>query len=165
MGCGGFYGGCGPCGGGAYNNFNDGYANGYCGDANRAAYGQNYNDVVCNNREVYYEKENCFRSDNASCCADVENANCNNWNQGCANGSCGNYGGCGPYGGGCGPVGGCGYGGGCGPYGGGYGGPRRYGYGGYGPYKKGYGKNYGTPNGKLHKNLGYNAAKKSGHHD
>ncbi len=110
------------CGGG-YNNYNSGFGNGYGANVNRNAYGANCNDVVCNNREVYYERDNCFRSNNNSICGANENDCCGGYNNGCASGNCGyngGFGGCGPCGpvvGGCGPiVGGCGpVVGGCGP--------------------------------------------------
>ncbi|XWV25938.1 hypothetical protein QJ857_gp1142 [Tupanvirus soda lake] len=159
--CGGFYGGCGPCGGGYYDNSfaNNGWNNGYNADHAQDSYAARNSNVVANKREVYYEKEACYNSNDSACCANRERDQCGSWNGGCN--SCGNYGT---------GYGGCGYGG-PGPYYGGCGPRKFYGksYGGY--YKPyGYGKNYGprgfgAPNAKLHKGLGYNVAKRSGYDD
>lgn len=163
----GYLGGCGPCGnfcGGCNSGCNSCYNNNYgCGanaDHARDAIASNRCGVTGRNREVYYERDNCYNAANESCCAGSERDCCNNWNGGCSNGYNNNWnngGGCGPYVGGCGPyVGGCGVGGcgvgGCGPYGGGFYGP--------GPrkvWKGGYGRYGGAPTSRLHKNLGHNS--------
>lgn len=192
MGFGGFYGGCGPfggcgpCGASGYNNCNN-YNNNCFNDGSNCAYDQNVYganncNVACRNREVYYERDNCYNNCAANCygantagCANnycCGNNNCGNCNSCGYNNGCGPYFGGGCFDGGCGPVGGCVDGGCGGPIGGcadgGCGGPigigagfrgRGYGRGGIRP--GGY-KSYGTPAGRLYRGLGFNADKRSG---
>lgn len=133
MGYGGF-GGCGPCGdfggcgygggcgdGGYYgnncNNFNDynrGAESACCADACNNNYAQCCNDTACKNREVYYEKESCYNSNNAAVNANTGRFRNNNFGRRFGAGCCGankcGYGGFNGYGGrgyGCrGPYGG-----------------------------------------------------------
>lgn len=161
--CGGFYGGCAPCApciapcGGGYYNDNYGvnnYADGYNNNCAADSCAGRTNDVVCNEKEVFYKRENCYRAhDDAYCGNRYANNNCG-YNNGC--GSYGNSNGCGygGFGGGCGYGGfggGCGYGdAGCGDVA-----PRRA----YNNRQR-FGRKPAT---NLHKNLGHNVAKKSGY--
>ncbi|AEQ32590.1 hypothetical protein [Acanthamoeba polyphaga mimivirus] len=158
-----FYGGCGPCGGGGYNGYyNDGYNGGYGASGCSDAYGAAANNVACKKREVYYEKEDCYNSQNAASFGNRQAAAANGWNGGCRSGGAGgwNNGGWG----GCGPIGPIGCGAPCGP------GPIGCGagpfIGGGGCYDGGCGPNYrkgyrtpGAPAAKLCKGLGYNKKK------
>ena len=169
--CGGFYGGCGPClpppcGGGYYNdNYGvNNYADGFNNNCAADSCGGSTNDVVCNENEVFYKREKCYRShDDAYCGNRYANNNC-----GCNNG-CGSYGGSnggnyGGYGGGCGGGYGGGYGGGCGDAG--YGPDAGVGFPGCSAPRRAYGSQnkFGkAPAARLHKNLGHNQAKKTGY--
>lgn len=172
--CGGYFGGCGPCGGNYFNNSygNNGYGNGFNSNGARENNAFVNNNVNANCREVYYEKDSCFNSNNTACCANRECDSCNGYNNGCNSygcnsGSCGGFGGCGPVCGpvggcgpvGCGPVGDCGFNGGCST--GGCGpvfnnGPRRN-------YGRGINRGFGgaAPNARLQKNLGFRGNRKN----
>ncbi|BCS83349.1 hypothetical protein QLL95_gp0774 [Cotonvirus japonicus] len=153
----GFYGGCGvPCGGGFNNYYNNGFGSGFGNNRCQDNFGACTNNVSGKNREVYYEKENCFNSNNSNFCGNRVADSCNGWNNGCASGGAGGWNN--GWGGGCGPIGGCGIvGGGCGPVVGGCG-PVVGGCG-FGPFA---GKTYRRqgPGTKLCKGLGYKSHKK-----
>ena len=150
------FGGCGPCGYGNNNYYGNGFNRGYGNNFAKDGYAARNADVVCNSREVYYEKDNCYRARDAAVCGNNEVGCCGGYDNGCVNGGCSSYGGCGPVG--CGPVG-CadGFDDGYGPMGGYVDGYGRKGHGKHGGYK-----GHGTPSSKLHKNLGHNVSKRSG---
>lgn len=96
----------GPCGGGYYDNAygNTGYNGAYNGAVGSAGYGATNNNMVGKNREVYYEKENCFAANNNNCFGGANYANAAGWNSGCNSYGVNNGGFGGGWGPACGPV-------------------------------------------------------------
>lgn len=160
---------------GCNNCYNDNCASGCSANYDRDSYSASCNNVSCNQREIFYQRDNCYNSNNAACCADHDSACCNNFDNSCTNACCKNFGNWGPSGCGCWGPSGRGFGGwepsgrgfgGWGPSGRGFGdwgfsglpgayGPRKW-YGKY--YDKPY-RGYGTPVTKLQRGLGYNRKK------
>lgn len=134
-----------------------GRCGGFCGDSygggfNRDHVSDNFasgrSNVVHNKKVVYYEKEDCYKSKDESCCGNHVRDHCGGWSNG--------FGDCSPCGSPCGrEFAPCGRE--CSPCG-----PRRF-YGCGRPYEyRGRCGGFGTPSSKLYKDLGYNAARRSG---
>lgn len=127
-----------PCGGGFCGGS---YGGGYDRDHESENFASGKSNVVHNKKVVYYEKEDCYKSKNESCCNNRVRDHCGGWSNGCNTG--------------CSP---CGRGWDCAP--------RRF-YGCARPceYRGRCGGSFGTPSSKLYKDLGFNVARRSGWND
>ena len=81
--------GCAPCGGYINNSYgNKGWNSGANRNNLRNSYANKNRNVAAKNREVYYEKETCYNSNDQVCCASNDRNNCNSWDGGCKNYGC-----------------------------------------------------------------------------
>lgn len=86
--------GCGMPYGGGYNNFNNGFGNGWQDDTASNSFNVNNSNVTGNKKTIYYENEECINACTNNACGNQICSKNAGWNGGCAAGGQG-WNGCG----------------------------------------------------------------------